>query len=45
MSTNASNSIKEMLVTMDKYSEWKKEKEELEEIYDQFKEFISDIGL
>lgn len=45
MSTNASNSIKEMLVTMDKYSEWKKAKEELEEIYDQFKEFISDIGL
>ena len=34
-----------MLATMEKYSEWKKEREELEEIYNQFKEFVSDIGL
>lgn len=45
MSANASNSIKDMLATMEKYSEWKKEREELEEIYNQFKEFVSDIGL
>ena len=45
MSANASNSIRDMLATMEKYSEWKKEREELEEIYNQFKEFVSDIGL
>ena len=45
MSASASNSIRDMLATMEKYSEWKKEREELEEIYNQFKEFVSDIGL
>ena len=45
MSANASNSIKYMLATMENYSEWINEREELEEIYNQFKEFVSDIGL